>query len=78
MLPELSKYEVENSWQRAYLDSFIEKGWPSSKNEEWKFTSLSDLFEKVDMLDKSSVAIKRVGGLKREHASIALIHKMFM
>ena len=50
MLPELSKYEVENSWQRAYLDSFIEKGWPSSKNEEWKFTSLSDLFEKSFVL----------------------------
>ena len=46
MLPELSKYEVKNSWQRAYLDNFIEKGWPSSKNEEWKFTSLSDLFDK--------------------------------
>ena len=50
MLPELSKYEVENSWQRAYLDSFIEKGWPSSKNEEWKFTSLSGLFEKPFVL----------------------------
>ena len=46
MLPELSKYEVENSWQRAYLDSFIEKGWPSSKNEEWKFTSLVSLINK--------------------------------
>ena len=50
MLPEFSKYEVKNSWQRAYLDSFIEKGWPSSKNEEWKFTSLSGLFEKPFLL----------------------------
>ena len=50
MLPELSKYEVKYSWQRAYLDSFIEKGWPSSKNEEWKFTSLSGLFEKPFVL----------------------------
>ena len=50
MLPELSKYEVKYSWQRAYLDSFIEKGWPSSKNEEWKFTSLFDLFDKPFVL----------------------------
>ncbi len=46
MLPELDKFEVKNYWQRAHLDSFLELGWPSSKNEEWKFTSLDRLIKK--------------------------------
>ena len=46
MLPELDKFEVKSYWQKAYLNSFLELGWPSSKNEEWKFTSLDRLIKK--------------------------------
>ena len=46
MLPEFAKFEVKNDWQKERLDSFLESGWPSSKNEEWKFTSLHHLVNK--------------------------------
>lgn len=46
MLPELDNFVVKNRWQKVYIDRFLKSGWPSSKNEEWKFTSLHHLVQK--------------------------------
>ncbi len=46
MLPELDNFEVKNRWQKVHLDRFLKSGWPTSKNEEWKFTSLNHLVQK--------------------------------
>ena len=46
MLPELRQLEVKNKWQKTHLDRFMKMGWPSSKYEDWKFTSLSQLLKK--------------------------------
>ena len=46
MLPELTQLNVKNNWQKTHLDNFVKMGWPSSKNEDWKFTSLSQMLKK--------------------------------
>ncbi len=46
MLPELSQLEVKNNWQKTHIDNFVKMGWPSSKNEDWKFTSLLQMLKK--------------------------------
>lgn len=46
MLPEFDNFEVKNRWQKVHIDRFLKSGWPSSKNEEWKFTSLHHLVHK--------------------------------
>ena len=51
MLPELANIEVKNSWQKTHLNNFIKMGWPSSKNEDWKFTSLLQMLEKPLKVD---------------------------
>ena len=46
MLPDITNIEVKNSWQKTHLDKFMKMGWPSSKIEDWKFTSLSKMLKK--------------------------------
>ena len=63
MLPNIHNDDVKNIWQKTYLDSFLAQGWPSSKNEDWKFTSLSQL-----LTDSFDIALELGGDIAEKQA----------